>query len=67
MNAILDGLKLGTSGRTSFIGWRKMLREKDKSGGECLVNGEELVHGETTVWFNAEDCIWGCVLIFSGF
>ena len=44
-----------------------MLREKDKSGGECLVNGEELVHGETTVWFNAEDCIWGCVLIFSGF
>ena len=46
MNASLDGLKVGTSGQTSFIGWRKILRERDKFGSECLVNGEELVQGK---------------------
>ena len=46
MNANLDGLKVGTSGQTSFIGWRKILPERYKFGSECLVNDEKLVQGK---------------------
>ena len=34
---------MGTCGQTSSLGWRKILRERHKFGGECLVNGEKLV------------------------
>ena len=42
LNPNLDGLKMGTCGQTSWVGWRKKLRETDKFGDECLVNGEKL-------------------------
>ena len=43
LNLNLDGLKMGTSGQASSLDWRDILRKRDKFGGECLVNGEDLM------------------------
>ena len=46
MNPNLDGLKMSTCGQTYSLGCKKILRERHKFGGECLVNGEELVYAK---------------------
>ena len=55
---------MGTSGKASSLCWRKILRERDKFGGECLVNGEELAWGKLVCGVMEKIAV---VLILSGF
>ena len=36
-------MKMGTIGHASSLGWRKILQERDKFGGMCLVIGGDFV------------------------
>ena len=37
---------MGTSGQASSLDWRNILRERDRFGGEYVVNGKELAWGK---------------------
>ena len=43
LNVNFDELKMATRGHASSLGWGKVIREKEKFGGVCLVIGGDIV------------------------
>ena len=56
---------MGTRGHAFSLGWGKILQEIDKFGG-VSGNWWGFCVSKTSVWCDAEDCSWGCVLFFTG-